>query len=71
MLFGFERNEGKAGTDLFLGLMGKIPKPESRHRLPCLPAPSVPGASYELPVSNYIEHLATGQFSEVGFETHA
>jgi hypothetical protein len=58
MLFGFERNEGRAGTALFLGLMGKSPRPEPSHRWPCPPAPSVLGASYELPVSNYTQHIS-------------
>jgi hypothetical protein len=57
-------NEKKAGTDLFLGLMGKNPRPESRHRLPCLPAPSVLGASYELPIFNYTEHIRSRQMKK-------
>jgi hypothetical protein len=36
MLFGFERNEGRAGTDLFLGLMGRLPGRNHRTGGPAL-----------------------------------
>jgi hypothetical protein len=69
MLFGFERNEGRAGTALFLGLMGKIPGRNHRAGGPALQlrASSEQVTNYQFRTTSNILAIA---FCQVGIETN-